>query len=308
MLQVRGLRKSFGSLIALDGLDLDALPGRLLGFLGANGAGKTTMMRAVFGLVVPDGGSVEWNGRTIDAEARQRFGYMPEQRGLYARMPIGEQLAYFGTLHGMSKQAATSSAQEMLEELGLADRRDDRLESLSHGNQQRVQLGVALVHRPELLVLDEPFSGLDPMGIATMTDVLRRRSRAGASVVFSSHQLELVEDFCDDVCVIDRGRKLDSGALDEVRMRSGYLVAEVEFEDRGVEPPAVCAVLPERDREGWRYRLPLHVRTNDVVDALKGCGTMRSFSYHPPALSEVFRAIIAHGGNQLIASDGSGSQ
>lgn len=295
MLQLRGLHKSFGATVALDGLDLVAQPGRLVGFLGANGAGKTTAMRAVFGLLTPDAGSLEWNGSPIDAHGRERFGYMPEQRGLYARMPIRQQLVYFGMLHGMSKVAADRSAVAMLDELGLADRADDRLELLSHGNQQRIQLGVALVHKPELLVLDEPFSGLDPLGITTMTHVLRRRAGEGAAVVFSSHQLELVEEFCDDVVVIHRGRRLDGGTLEEVQSRSGYLVAEIEFSDRSIQPPAIARVSPERDRRGWRYRLPLTVSTEDVVHALNGCGQMRSFSFRPPALSEVFREMIARG-------------
>jgi ABC-2 type transport system ATP-binding protein len=300
MLQVRGLRKSFGEKIALDGLDLGAHPGRLVGFLGANGAGKTTTMRAIFGLLTPDAGTLEWHGTPIDASMRDRFGYMPEQRGLYARMPIAEQLAYFGSLHGMSKSEAARSSESMLVELGLSDRSKDRLESLSHGNQQRVQLGVALVHRPDFLVLDEPFSGLDPLGIATMTGVLRARANEGAAVVFSSHQLDLVEEFCDDVVVIDKGRQLDSGPLAEVQNRSGYLVADVEFVDPLVSPPTIDGVAAERDRDGWRYRLPHAVRTDDVVRALAGFGQIRSFSHRPPALVEVFREIVSQGESSFL--------
>jgi ABC-2 type transport system ATP-binding protein len=295
VLQVRGLRKSFGEKVALNGLDLAAKPGRLVGFLGANGAGKTTTMRAIFGLLTPDAGTLEWQGEPINAAMRDRFGYMPEQRGLYARMPIAEQLAYFGMLHGMGKSEAARSSASMLEELGLSDRSNDRLEALSHGNQQRIQLGVALVHRPDLLVLDEPFSGLDPLGIATMTGVLRARARDGAAVVFSSHQLELVEEFCDDVVVIDRGRQLDSGSLVEVQNRSGYLVAEVEFVDQSVSPPMIDGVSPEHDRDGWRYRLPQSTATDEVVQALAGFGQIRSFSHRPPALVEVFREIVRQG-------------
>jgi ABC-2 type transport system ATP-binding protein len=295
MLQVRGLRKTFGEKVALDGLDMSAQPGRLVGFLGANGAGKTTTMRAVFGLLTPDAGTLEWHGKPIDPSMRERFGYMPEQRGLYARMPIAEQVAYFGSLHGMSKSDAARSTESMLAELGLTERSEDRLESLSHGNQQRVQLGVALVHRPDLLVLDEPFSGLDPLGIATMTGVLRARANDGAAVVFSSHQLDLVEEFCDDVVVIDKGRQLDSGPLAEVQNRSGYLVAEVEFVDPLVSPPMIDGVAAERDRDVWRYRLPIAIQTDVVVRVLASCGQMRSFAHRPPALVEVFREIVRRG-------------
>jgi ABC-2 type transport system ATP-binding protein len=303
MLQVRGLRKSFGDKVALDGLDLEAQPGRLVGFLGANGAGKTTTMRAIFGLLTPDTGTLEWHGDPIDPSMRDRFGYMPEQRGLYARMPIAEQLAYFGTLHGMSTSDAVRSSESMLAELGLTDRSKDRLESLSHGNQQRIQLGVALVHRPDLLVLDEPFSGLDPLGIATMTGVLRARANEGAAVVFSSHQLELVEEFCDDVVVIDRGRQLESGPLTEVQNRSGYLVAEVEFVDRLVSPPMIDGIGAERDRDVWRYRLPRSIQTDDVVSVLAKFGQIRSFAHRPPALVEVFREIVSRGEPSPLTSD-----
>ena len=303
MLQIRGLRKTFGEKVALDGLDLSAQPGRLVGFLGANGAGKTTTMRAIFGLLTPDAGTLKWHGKPIDVSMRDRFGYMPEQRGLYARMPIAEQLAYFGALHGMSQSDATRSSESMLAELGLSDRSNDRLESLSHGNQQRVQLGVALVHRPDLLVLDEPFSGLDPLGIATMTGVLRARAKEGAAVVFSSHQLELVEEFCDDVVVIDQGRQLDSGPLVEVQSRSGYLVVEVEFVDSLVSPRMIAGVAGERYRNGWRYRLPHAVQIDEVVGVLAGCGQIRSFSHRPPALVEVFREIVSQGESSWLNSD-----
>jgi ABC-2 type transport system ATP-binding protein len=202
MLEVRELTKRYGAVPALDGLSLTAREGRLLGFLGPNGAGKTTAMRSVLGLVRPDAGVISWRGRPITAEQRLRFGYMPEQRGLYPRMAAGAQLRYLARLHGLDRASADRAAHRWLEELGLGDRVGDAVAQLSHGNQQRVQLAAALVHDPHLLVLDEPFSGLDPLGVEAMSDVLRARAAAGATVLFSSHQLDLVEGLCDDVVIV----------------------------------------------------------------------------------------------------------
>src|SRR5215216_1875493 len=217
MLEISDLSKRYGAVVALDGASFTVRPGRLVGFLGPNGAGKTTAMRCVFGLARPDRGTIHWQGQPIDRAHRLRFGYMPEQRGLYPRMKVGDQLSYFAQQHGLPAGRAKAATARWLEGLGLADRAGDKLEALSHGNQQRVQLGAALVHDPELLVLDEPFSGLDPLGIATMTEILRKRAAAGVGVVFSSHQLDLVEDVCEDVVIINRGRIATAGAIDDLR-------------------------------------------------------------------------------------------
>ncbi|HSG79438.1 MAG TPA: ATP-binding cassette domain-containing protein, partial [Acidimicrobiia bacterium] len=217
MLELTDLHKRYGEVVALDGASLRAERGRILGFLGPNGAGKTTAMRSVFGLVALDDGTARWDGATIDAPQRLRFGYMPEQRGLYPKMRVLDQLTFFGSIHGMTRQDAKASAGALLDELGLADRADDRVENLSHGNQQRVQLAAALLHHPDLLVLDEPFSGLDPMGADRLAEIIRERATAGTAVVFSSHQLDLVEDVCQDVAVIDRGRIVLGGTLAVLR-------------------------------------------------------------------------------------------
>ena len=228
MLEINDLAKRYGSVTALDGASFTASPGRIVGFLGPNGAGKTTTMRVIFGLASPDRGEVRWAGAPVDRNARLRFGYMPEQRGLYPRMRVAEQLSYFAQQHGLGGKAANAAANHWLERMGLADRAKSKLEELSHGNQQRVQLATALVHDPELLVLDEPFSGLDPIGIATMTEVIRERAAAGVGVVFSSHQLDLVEDVCEDVVIIARGRIVASGGIEALKTASGRQHLEVE--------------------------------------------------------------------------------
>ncbi len=223
--------KRFGSVHALADLSFSVEPGRMLGFLGPNGAGKTTAMRAVFGLVQIDGGEVLWCGRPVRLQERLRFGYMPEERGLYPRMPVREQLEYFGQLHGLDAHAARAAARKWLERLGLAERGEAKVEELSHGNQQRAQLAAALVHEPELLVLDEPFAGLDPLAVRTLAEVLRGEAARGAAVVFSSHQLELVEDICEDVVIIDHGRIVATGTVEALRRGSGRRRIELELED-----------------------------------------------------------------------------
>ena len=196
MLEFDEATKSFGQLRALDGCSFAARPGRLTGFLGPNGAGKTTAMRAVFGLVLLDSGAVRWGGRPVSASEWHHFGYMPEERGRYPRMRVRvrDQLVYLGLLGGGGQAEVARSVDRWLERLGLGQRASDRLDKLSHGNQQRVQLIAALVNEPQLLVLDEPFSGLDPIAMASMAELLADVAGAGATVLFSSHQLDLVED------------------------------------------------------------------------------------------------------------------
>jgi ABC-2 type transport system ATP-binding protein len=295
MLEITDLTKRYGPVVALDGATFTAQPGRIVGFLGPNGAGKTTTMRCVFGLARPDRGAVRWRGRQVDREARLRFGYMPEQRGLYPRMRIREQLSYFAQQHGLSGRDADAAASRWLDRLGLADRWKSKLEELSHGNQQRIQLATALAHDPELLVLDEPFSGLDPLGTATMTTVLRERAAAGVAVLFSSHQLDLVEDICEDVVIIARGRIVAAGEIDELKRASGrrHLDVEVAGSDGAwLDGRANLTVL---ERSGDRVRLLIDAADDldELLSAARRGGEVRRFSYEPPRLSELFMQAVA---------------
>jgi ABC-2 type transport system ATP-binding protein len=294
MLEIHDLTKRYGSVVALGGASFTARPGRLVGFLGPNGAGKTTTMRCVFGLVRPDRGETRWQGRPIDQPMRLRFGYMPEQRGLYPRMKVGEQIAYFAEHHGLTGRAGKAAAVRWLDRLGLGDRIDSKLEELSHGNQQRVQLAVALAHDPELLVLDEPFSGLDPIGVATMTEVLRERAAAGVCVVFSSHQLDLVESICEDVAIIARGRIVAQGPIDELKRSSGRRHLEVEVEGGDGAWLDGLGDAQVIERRGDLIRLLVHetVDLRAVLERAAGAGAVRRFSYEPPALSELFMEAI----------------
>ena len=295
MLAVDDIRKRFGQVQALDGCSLSVARGRMLGFLGPNGAGKTTVMRSVFGLVELDSGEVLWDGRPIDVAERLRFGYMPEERGLYPRMRVGEQLEYFGRLHGLGARAARSAVSLWLERLGLAERADSKVEELSHGNQQRAQLAAALVHEPDLLVLDEPFAGLDPVAVHTLVDVLRGEAARGAAVLFSSHQLELVESICEEVTIIDQGRLLATGDVDALKRASRRRRIELQLDGAPLEwlPRVPGVELAERSDGRLRLDVGRDVDPELVLAAAERSAHVVAFSYGPPTLAELFLELVA---------------
>ncbi len=218
-LEVEGVVRDFGGTRVLHDVGFAVRPERMTGFVGANGAGKTTTMRIIMGVLAATAGEVRWQGQPVTAEQRRTFGYMPEERGLYPKMRVAEQLRYFARLHGASVAQARERAGALLERLEVTERSDDVLETLSLGNQQRVQVAAALVHQPVALVLDEPFSGLDPLAVEVMAELLREQVRAGVPVLFSSHQLELVERVCDDLVIVSTGRVVAAGAVDDLRRR-----------------------------------------------------------------------------------------
>ncbi|HWL90334.1 MAG TPA: ATP-binding cassette domain-containing protein [Actinomycetota bacterium] len=295
-LQLIDLRRRFGDVVALDGVSLDADEGSMVGFVGPNGAGKTTAMRIALGVLEADGGEVRWQGRVVDETARRRFGYIPEERGLYPKMRVLEQLVYLARLHGVSRAAAQSRAQEILETLGVATRSKDRVESLSLGNQQRVQLAAALVHEPDVLVLDEPFSGLDPVGTDVLIEVLDHERRArGVPIVFSSHQLELVERVCDRVAMIVDGRIVTEGAIDELRESRARRLVRVEVEGAPADWfGSIPGVRLEGEVPGGLI-LELGNGTDDqrVLDLARSIGEVRHFSLVRPTLAQLFREVVS---------------
>ena len=296
MLELIGLRRRFGDVVALDGLSFAVPPGRVFGFLGPNGAGKTTAMRAVFGLVALDGGEVRWRGGPIGERERRRFGYMPEERGLYPGMRIFDQLVFLGRLHGLQPGPAREAALLWTERLGLADRRADRLEVLSHGNQQRVQLAACLVHSPELLILDEPFSGLDPVAVDAFSAILAERASAGVTVLFSSHQLDLVEHLCEAVAIVDHGRLVIEGRVEELA-RSGPPRLQVRVAGDPVGGwaregmPGVESVEVGPDGTVTLTLLP-GADAQAILDAARRAGPLAHFSVARRRLSEVFREAV----------------
>ncbi len=297
MLDIGGISKRFGTRQALADVSFTVTPGEVFGFVGSNGAGKTTTMRIVLGVLTADAGEVRWKGSPVDADLRRRIGYMPEQRGLYPKMKVGEQLRYLARLHGLGGAAATASVQRWTERLGIAERVGDEVQKLSLGNQQRVQLCAALVHDPEVLVLDEPFSGLDPTAVEVMSDVLRDKADAGVPVIFSSHQLELVERLCDRIGIIAAGRMVAVGSVEELRERAGAAdVLEVHGPPAGWAAQVPGLHVVAEDASG-RTRVRPDAGTDDqyVLRAALAAGPVHEFSRWRPPLTELYRDVVQDG-------------
>ncbi|MEV4313300.1 ATP-binding cassette domain-containing protein [Actinocrispum sp. NPDC049592] len=293
MLKVTSVSRDFADHRVLDEVSFDVHSGRMTGFLGANGSGKTTTMRIILGVLAPHGGTVTWQGTPVTQPVRQRFGYMPEERGLYPKMKVAEQISWLGRLHGLDDRTAQDNTRQLLDQLDLAGRAGDKLEELSLGNQQRAQIAAALVHDPELLILDEPFSGLDPIAVDIVLRVLRDRAARGVSVLFSSHQLALVERLCDDVVIISGGRITASGGRQELRNRYGTARFELVVDsDAGWlrDHPEVSVV----DMDGPRAVFEVHNGHSDqqILHAALRRGEVRSFTPVVPTLEEIFKEAV----------------
>lgn len=294
-LRVQGLSKRFGQVQALSDMSLSVAPGEIYGFVGSNGAGKSTTMRITLGVLSADEGEVFVDDKPIDDDLRRRIGYMPEERGLYDKEKIADQLSFIGRLYGMDSKAAASSASELLERLGLGDRKDDKLEALSLGNQQRVQLAASLIHDPDILVLDEPFSGLDPVAVSVMSEMLEEKAAQGAAVLFSSHQLDLVQRLCDRVGIVHKGRMKAEGTVHELRT-AGPVVYEVD----SAEPvdrwlPQGAQVLGTEGSSvfiGVDQDSPLDDQA--ILRAALAAGPVHSFGRKVPDLTELFNEVVTH--------------
>jgi ABC-2 type transport system ATP-binding protein len=292
-LEIDHLVKHYGKVVALSDMTFTVGRGELFGFVGSNGAGKTTTMRIVMGVLAADSGQTRWQGRPLTLKRRRRIGYMPEERGLYPRMRVGEQLTYLARLHGMGAAAARRAADDWTERLGVAARRNDEVQKLSLGNQQRVQLAAALLHEPDLLVLDEPFSGLDPVAVDVMSEVLRERCDAGVPVIFSSHQLELVERICDRVGIVRDGSMVACGSVTELRAGSpSSLMIDAPDAPEGWTDrlPGVNVL----HRHGSRLTLQLGEKVDDqtVLRAALATGPVKEFARRLPSLAELFRHVV----------------
>ncbi len=293
-LTVDGLTKRYGDVVALDDMTFTVAPGEIFGFVGSNGAGKSTTMRIILGVLEPDSGRVTLGDAPIDLSTRRRIGYMPEERGLYPKMKVGEQLVFLARLHGMSADQATESARRWTQRLGVDERYDDNVADLSLGNQQRVQLAAALVHDPDVLVLDEPFSGLDPVAVDVMSDVLKEKAAEGIPVIFSSHQLDLVQRLCDRVGIVVKGRMRALGAVDDLRTRAGVIL-EVDGPDSTTRWadgfPGVLEA--EYQPDGARLRVdPTTLDDQAVLNRALTYGPVHRFARTTPDLTELFREVV----------------
>lgn len=293
MLEVHAVSRSFGDRKVLDDVSFTVTGGRMTGFVGGNGAGKTTTMRVILGVLQPDSGSVRLDGTPISANDRTRIGYMPEERGLYPKMKVREQIMYLGRLHGMSVAQARESATTLLERLGLGERLDDTVESLSLGNQQRAQIAAALVHKPEVLILDEPFSGLDPIAVETVSAVVKDYAASGAPVLFSSHQLDIVERLCDDLIVIADGTIRASGSREGLREQHSSPRFELQLDgDAGWLRAEPGVTVIEFDGGYALFDVDDPATAQRVLQRAIATSPVLRFSPVTPTLSQIFTEVI----------------
>lgn len=287
------ISKSFGKTQALNSLNFEVRPGEIFGFVGSNGAGKSTTMRIALGVLAADEGEVRWGGTPVTAADRRTFGYMPEERGLYPKMKTGEQLVYLARLHGMSRSAAITAMESWTKRLGIEARRGDDVIKLSLGNQQRVQLAAALVHSPNALILDEPFSGLDPVAVDVMSDVLHERAAAGVPVLFSSHQLDLVERLCDRVGVIRAGHMEAIGSIDELRTNSAprwQITSAAAPSGWALRVPGISVI----SESGNRTLFTGTTASSQVaLNAALGHGPVEEFAPVKPSLTDLYRHLVS---------------
>jgi len=295
-LRVEGLTKNFGSLRALDGVTFSVQPGEMFGFVGSNGAGKTTTMRIIMGVLAPDSGQVLWDGSPITFSERRRIGYMPEERGLYPKMHVGDQLTYLARLSGLDSNAARQSAHLWAETLGIQTRLKDEVQKLSLGNQQRVQLAAALVSNPQALILDEPFSGLDPVAVDVMSKVLRDQTARGVPVIFSSHQLDLVERLCDRVGIISAGRMVAVGSIGQLRAteRPQWVIEGSHPDKWGHLLPTGTVIAATPSDKGTRSVIETtSTDGQDVLAAALAAGPVHQFSANKPHLTDLYRHVVS---------------
>lgn len=293
-LDIDRISKRYGEHRALDSLSFTVPSGEIFGFVGSNGAGKTTTMRIAVGVLSPDSGTVRWGDIPVTRRDAARFGYMPAERGLYPKMTVAKQLVYLGRLHGMPTSEAHASMLRWTQRLNIAQHREKTVDALSLGNQQRVQLAAALVHDPDMLILDEPFSGLDPLGVDGMSAVLKEKAAHGAPVLFSSHQLDLVEALCDRVGVVRAGQLVACGTLEELRSSHGsarlYLHVEGAAPDWPARSRTVSSFTAEDD--GVLVEPAPGHDENDVLRAAMDHGTVRQMAWRRPTLTRMFRDLV----------------
>ncbi|HEX8938617.1 MAG TPA: ATP-binding cassette domain-containing protein [Candidatus Limnocylindrales bacterium] len=291
-LEIESITKRFGEVVALDGVSLRVEPGQVFGFLGANGAGKTTAMRIVLDILRPDTGTVRWEGLPNTEVPRRTWGYLPEERGLYARMKVLDQLVFFGELQGLRPAAARREALEWLERFRIPDYAGRRAEQLSKGNQQKVQFIAAILHDPDVLLMDEPFTGLDPVNVALLKEAFLELRQRGKTLVFSTHQMETVEELCESIAILDRGRVVVTGPVREVRAAGGRRMVRLAVADDPEldwldSEPGVHVI-----RHGQDYTEAEVARDRDpatiLAEALRRGGRVTHFEIADPSLEQVF--------------------
>lgn len=304
-IHLRGIAKSFGNQTAVEDLDLSVPSGSIYGLLGPNGAGKTTTLRIILDIIGPDRGRVEVLGRQVDDAVRSRVGYLPEERGLYQRMRVLDHLVFLGTLKGMRQADARAEAKHWLERLELADRSTDRVDTLSKGMQQKVQFLSTVLHRPDLLILDEPFSGLDPLNVDLLKEIVLERQRQGSTVLFSTHRIEDAERLCDRVCMIAGARKVLDGPLVEIKASAGRREVLLSLEGDAFFLRRLPCVRRVSDHGNYfEIRLEDGANPQEILRAaLSESVRIRHFELAEPSLREIF---LERAGARAVEADAEG--
>lgn len=293
MLEIESLTRRFGDVLAVDDVSFEVPAGRLTGFVGGNGAGKTTTMRMMMGLLEMHGGEVRWEGLPVTQADRAGFGYMPEERGLYPKQAIRSQLVYFAQLHGLSATDGGDNADELLERFNLGSRAKDKLESLSLGNQQRVQIAAAVIASPRALILDEPFSGLDPVAVDDMVQLLREMAAGGVPVLFSSHQLDVVERICDRLVILSNGRVAACGSVEELRDRGRILHRLILRGDAGWLRDFSGVFASDVCGQQAILEIESPAAEQDMLREAMARGGIREYSRIRPSLSDIYKEVAA---------------
>ena len=298
-LTVEHVNKWFGPFQAITDLSMEVKEGALFGFLGPNGAGKTTTMRMILDLLRPDSGQISWNGTPVRALARRSFGYLPEERGLYPKMAVQDQLLFLARLNGLSKRDAEKSLDEWLARFQLTANRDRKIEELSKGNQQKVQFLAAMLHNPTILIMDEPFSGLDPVNANVLKDAFLEMHRRGKTIIFSTHQLEQVEELCEDAVIINKGHVVVQGSVQEMKRQHGRNIVRLKL-DNDPEARWLDALdgiqVTKRRQDYIEMRLQAGVNPNLIVEAaLRHSGLISRFEIVEPSLTDIFIALVGAG-------------
>ena len=293
MLQVRNLRKEFESVVAVDGVSLRVERGELFGLLGPNGAGKTTTIRTVLNIIRPDGGEILFDGKPFTEQTWNTIGYLPEERGLYRKSRVLNTIAYFGSLKGMEEREAKREAHRWLERFGLVDRSSARIDELSKGNQQKVQFITAVLHRPQLLILDEPFTGFDPVNQVLLKDIFLDLRAKNVAIIFSTHQMEQVEKLCDNIALINKGRPVLNGSLREIKQRHGKNSVHLEFEGDGSSLRTMPGVKAADIYQNYAELELLDItRAGELLRNVDQGIHLRKFEVVEPSLNSIFISVV----------------
>jgi ABC-2 type transport system ATP-binding protein len=291
-LVVEHINKSFAEFLVIKDLSMEVKEGAIFGFLGANGAGKTTTMRMILDILRPDSGRIAWNGKDVREVPRRNWGYLPEERGLYPKMKVEELLIFLARLNGLTKVAAEKALDEWLERFQIAANRKRRVEELSKGNQQKVQFLATILHDPAILVMDEPFSGLDPVNANVLKEAFLEMHRRGKTIIFSTHQLEQVEELCQDIVIIHKGQTIVQGSVQEVKRQHGRNVVRLKLDN---DPEARWldtlegVQVTKRRQDYIEMRIQAHLNPNLIVEAaLQHDGIISRFELVEPSLTDIF--------------------